>query len=129
METASQFLLPGTSFLLTLASGVWLSHLGKPYNAAVFNVHKLIALGAVVATALQTYRAVQGASRPALAIALILLAGLCVVALFVTGALMSLGKPAHDRLLTLHRVAPLVGVSAMAAVIFMISSGSGQQGQ
>ena len=55
MEIASKFIAPGIVFLLTLVFGFWLNNSGKPYNGILFNIHKLIALGAVVATAMQIY--------------------------------------------------------------------------
>ena len=53
MDIAARFVTPGIVFLLTLASGLWFEPRGKPLNAAIFTVHKLIALGAVAATAIQ----------------------------------------------------------------------------
>jgi hypothetical protein len=114
----SQFIIPGIVFLLTLASGAWLSRAGKPLNPIIFNVHKLIALAAVVATAVQTYSALKAAQ--AILIVLLILAGLSVVALFVTGALMSMNKPVYGILLTIHNVAPFVAVIAMALAIYLL---------
>jgi hypothetical protein len=45
---------------------------------------------------------------------------LSVVALFVTGALMSMNKPAYRVLLTIHNVAPFVAVIAAALVIYSL---------
>ncbi len=74
METLSKFTLPGILFALTLAFGFWLSHAGKPYNGLLFNVHKLIALGAVVLAVLR----LASLPRPVASFALI--AGLLVIA-------------------------------------------------
>ena len=57
MGFAAKLLTPGMIFLLTLASGLWLSRAGKPLKTGIFTVHKLIALAAVVVTVLQTYKA------------------------------------------------------------------------
>ena len=46
---------PGIVLLLTLASGIWLSNSGKPLNTAIFTLHKLIALGVVILTAIQFF--------------------------------------------------------------------------
>jgi hypothetical protein len=124
MDTVATFLVPVGAFLMTLVFGVWLSRKGKPYNGLLFNAHKLIALGTVVVTAVRTYYALEGAEVQALLIALIILAGLCVVALFATGALMSLGKLSHALLLTIHRVALFLAAGAMAAAIYFLGGGS-----
>ena len=129
MDTVSKFITPGIVFLLTLVFGLWLSLSGNPYNGILFNIHKLIALGAVIATAIQIYNALKNAETQALLIALIVLTGLCVVALFVTGALMSMGKPAYDILLTTHKVAPFLAVMAIAATIYLLNTGNSHLGQ
>ena len=58
----------------------------------------------------------------AILIALIILIGLCAAALFATGALMSMDKPAYGALLTIHKVALLLAIIAGAAVIYLLGS-------
>ncbi len=53
MTTITKFALPGIGFLLTLISGFGVSSAGKPYNGILFNIHKLIALAAVILTGVQ----------------------------------------------------------------------------
>ena len=59
MDPVARFVTPVIVFLLTLASGLWLSRSGKPLKTGIFTLHKLIALAAVVVTALQTYNALK----------------------------------------------------------------------
>jgi len=124
MNMVARFVVPGIVFLLTLASGLWLSRAGKPLNSAIFNVHKLIALAAVVLAALQVRNALQNVEAQFVLIALIALTGLAVVALFATGALMSMNKPAYGVLLTIHNVAPFVAVIAAGLAIYLLSRGT-----
>ena len=119
MDSITQFLLPVIIFLLTLASGVWLTQTGKPLNTAIFTLHKLIALAAVVLTGIQMVGMLKNTDVPALPIALIILTGLCVLALFATGALMSTGKPTHILLLTLHRTTPILMVISVGVTIYL----------
>jgi hypothetical protein len=124
MDTISKFPLLIVLFLLTVAFGFWLSKVGKPYNGALFNVHKLIALGAVVFAVIQISKT-GIAGSPLLVVALIL-AGLCVVALFASGALMSIGKLGYALTLTIHRIAPVVLVIAAGTVIYLLSASPAQ---
>ena len=124
MDVAAKFITTGIVFLLTLASGVWLSRAGKPLNIAIFTVHKLIALGAVVAAAIQTYNALKNAEAQVILIALLVLIGLCVVASFVTGALMSANKPAYNTLLMIHKVSSLLALIAGTAAIYLLVGGT-----
>ena len=79
-------------------------------------------MAAVVVTALQTYNALTIPEVEPIIIALIVVIGLCVVALFVTGALMSADKLGYRSLLTIHRIAPLLAVVAGVAVIYLLGS-------
>lgn len=120
MEAFSKFIIPGILFALTLVFGFWLSHAGKPYNGFLFNVHKLIALGAVVLAGMQFYKMLH-AFDGLLAVLLLLLA-LCVIALFTSGALMSAGKLDYALMLTIHRVAPVILALGFGLVIIFLKS-------
>lgn len=121
METLSKFSLPGIVLLLTLASGFWLGSSGKPLNTALFNLHKLIALAAVILTAVQLNGALKSTDIQALLVTLAVVAGVCVLALFTTGALMSLGKLSYDTLQITHTIAAILVVVAMAGTIFLLA--------
>ena len=121
MEIASKFIAPGIVFLLTLVFGFWLNNSGKPYNGILFIIHKLIALGAVVATAMQIYNIfkVMGSQSPI--VILVILAAICVVALFASGAFLSIGNLNYQLMKTIHNIAPVLMVNAMALTIHFLS--------
>ena len=120
MEISSKVILPGTLFLLTLVFGFWLSRSGKPYNGILFNIHKLIALSAVIATIVQYSGMLKAADSLDLLIALLVLAIFSVVALFASGALMSMGKLDYALTLTIHRIAPVILVIALGLVTYLL---------
>jgi hypothetical protein len=121
METALKFLTPGIVFLLTLASGVWLSSSGKPLNSILFNLHKLTALAAVILLVIQFVNTFKGTHPQSLLIAMIVLAGVCVLALFITGAMMSIGIPAYALILVIHRVAMALMTVSLAETIYLLT--------
>jgi hypothetical protein len=120
LNTLSRFVIPGIAFILTLAFGFWLSRSGRPYNGLLFNIHKLLALAAVIVTGVQLVGILKGADLPALSIALLALAALCAVGLFVSGALMSAGKLDHALLHTIHRVALVALILALPSAVFLL---------
>ena len=123
MDTLSRFVIPAIVFILTLAFGFGLSRSGRPYNGLLFNIHKLIALAAVVVTVVPLVRSLKSTDLPALTIALLALAALGTMVLFVSGALMSAGKLDHALLHTLHRVALAVLVIALPSAVFLLGRG------
>ena len=121
MINTTKFILSGIIFILTLASGVWLSNAGKPYSNAIFTIHKLIALGAVVLAVIQMVQGFKTVGTSPLTIALFILAILAVIALFATGALMSLDKEPYKVWLLIHQIAPAVMALASTAVVFLLA--------
>ena len=121
METLTKFITPGIIFLLTLVFGVWLSNSGKPYNGILFNIHKLIALSAVIAATMQIYKILNGMESQSLVIALVIFAALCVVALFATGAFMSLEKLNYAVILAIHRGSSVLAIITMSAIIYLLT--------
>ena len=120
MDTLSKFLAPAILLLLTLVFGVWVSLSGKPYNAILFNIHKLVALAAVVVTVIQLYRLLKGTPLQILLIVLLVAAGLCVLALFFTGAMLSAGKLGYPLMLAIHRTTFILLPILLAAMVYFL---------
>jgi multisubunit Na+/H+ antiporter MnhG subunit len=67
------------------------------------------------------YDAFKSAEAQAILGALLILVALCIVALFVTGAVMSMNRPAYAALLTIHWIAPVPALIAGAATISLLA--------
>ena len=120
--SVSRIVVTGLLFLFTLVFGIWLSNAGKPYNSVLFNIHKLIALGSVIFIAVTVHQLRASVGIQTLTIGAIAITGLLFLALFVSGALLSIGKPDHVAILTIHRVAPLLAVIFTALTLYLLIS-------
>ncbi len=116
----SRFLNPTLGFLLTLAFGFWLSWRGKPYNGLLFNVHKLVALVVVILAGLAIYRVLQVMDVVTLAVVSLFIAALSVIALFVSGALMSAEKGEFRVMKLIHNISPFILVIAMGCAVYLL---------
>lgn len=121
MSEFSNFLSPALIFLLTVAFGFWMRKKGKPYNGLLFNVHKLLALGNVIITAMVVSRMAENMHMPIAMIVLLVLAALSVIALFGTGALMSIEKLDYSLVRMIHRIS--IAVLVLAMLLFVSRSG------
>ncbi len=119
--SVSRIALIGLLFLLTLAFGVWLSHAGKPYSSLLFNIHKLIALGAVIVTGVTVYQGRANVTIGSFTFTAVVATGLLFVALFVSGALLSIGQPETAAILSVHRVAPWLMIIAVALTLYSLT--------
>ena len=96
------------AFVLTVILGFWLSRLGKPYHQIVFNIHKLIALAAVVMVGLQFSNWFKSGEVQPEGILMVVLLAIMTIILFASGALMSLDKGNYKLLQWTHRIVPIV---------------------
>ena len=119
--SVSRIVLSGVLFLLTIACGVWLSHAGKPYSSLLFNIHKIIALGTVIVTAITVYQARAAVTIGSLTFVASAATGLLCVALFVSGALLSIGQPDAAAILIVHRVAPWLVIITAALTLYSLT--------
>lgn len=112
--------IAGGLFVLTLATGVLVWITGKPYRTGLFNVHKLIALAAVVLAIMAVVRLRTMVSFTPLTVAALAITALCALCLFASGALLSIGKPDHIAILAVHRVAPVLATAAIGVASIQI---------
>jgi hypothetical protein len=122
--SVTRIIICGLLFLLTLASGVWVSHSGKPINVVIFTIHKLIALATVIVVATTVYNVHRAMPvREVIELATIAVTALLFIALFITGALLSRNSPMPAAVLKIHQVAPLLAlVSSTITTYLLVSS-------
>ncbi len=126
MNTLSnKLVISGLVLVFTLLTGFLLSRLGRPYNGLVFNVHKLIALAAVIYLGISINQVRGSIPVNAAVWGLVGLAGLFFLSLFVSGAILSIGKPADvvAVMRTIHRVIPYLAVISLAAAVTLLING------
>jgi len=119
----SRLIFSGVFFLFMIASGIWLSRLGRPLNAALFNVHKIAALIFVVSAVLILIKLFKTADLANPMKTAALLIGLFLLAGFVSGALLSFDKMATAITLTIHKIAPILITLCTAALLYLRSTG------
>ncbi|MFW6287885.1 MAG: hypothetical protein ACOC2J_03955 [bacterium] len=107
-------------FLLTIGSGIYLSRIGRPLNPVLFNIHKLIALAAVVYTVIVVYGLMKEININVLIVVLISISVLSVIALFTTGALLSTGEESNNLLLITHNITTFLIVISTILVLYSI---------
>jgi hypothetical protein len=120
---ANQWRIVGAGLfcLFIFLSGFWLTRSGKPYNGALINVHKLLALAAVVLFIVTLFRVnrvdVLGAGEWIAGATSVLL----FIGLFVTGALVSIDNPMPAIVRRLHHVIPYLAALSTAVTLYLLS--------
>ncbi len=127
MEAISTNLIAaGILFLLTLISGVIVSHSGRPLSVGLVTVHKLIAMVGIVLTGMavnQLYKTADG--KLLIELSVIVISGILFLALIATGALLTREEmQLPDLVLKIHQVAPLLALTASTAGIYLLVRGN-----
>lgn len=117
----SKYLVTGLLFLLILTVGMLLKKAGKPYPIALFTIHKLTALAFAVYTVVNLTGLLKNVHTSGLIWGMLVVAGLCVIALFSTGAILSFEKPATQMIFVIHKAAPALLVLSTALSYYLIT--------
>ena len=120
---SSKVAYAGIGFLLTLISGVVLSKMGRPLNSAVFGAHKIIAVGTIVLIGLNIRDLARVVGLQAVHPALIWGTGLLLLALVVSGSLLSFDKLVLPITLRVHQIVPLLALAFSALSIYLLANG------
>jgi predicted secreted protein len=126
---ASIIAITGLLFLVTLITGLVQSQnlrandprlSEKPLAGAIFNVHKLVALATLITAAVAIRRLHRGIAFTGIELAAVIIAGLFFLLMFVSGGLLSLGRPRSDELLAVHKVfSVLTGIPTFGAIYLL----------
>ena len=120
---SSKVAYAGIGFLLTLISGVVLSKMGRPLNSAVFGAHKIIAVGTIVLIGLNIRDLARVVGLQAVHPELIWGTGLLLLALVVSGSLLSFDKLVLPLTLRVHQIVPLLALAFSALSIYLLANG------
>lgn len=118
-----RILLTIAFFLLMILSGIWLSRKGKPYNLILFNIHKMISLGAILMTTLALLFYSRDYALSSINITLIICTAILFIILLLTGGLLNIKKEMPRFVLITHRITPLiVSVLAFLSIYILIQN-------
>lgn len=107
-------------FLLTLLVGYWVSRGGRPINPIRFNVHKFLALGAVILAGLRLYPLLKAGGVPAALPVLTIVLAALVIALFATGAIQSRPGPGRPKLKLAHAILSYSTLLVAGGVVYLL---------
>ncbi|MBI9051074.1 MAG: hypothetical protein JEZ00_16755 [Anaerolineaceae bacterium] len=121
MNIYSIFVIPGALFLGTILFGIWLGVSGKPYSTALFNIHKLIALATVVFAIIKLLPYLKGNTPSSMIITMMVLAGLSIIALFATGAMMSIIQEPPAIIFWIHRISTILMLGGSITLLYQLN--------
>ena len=109
-------------FLFIFLSGFWLSRSGKPYNALIFNIHKLIGLATGVFLSLTVSQVHRAAPLGPLEINAVVVTALIFVGTVAAGGLSSIDRPMPSAISIMHKLFPYITVLSSAVTLYLLLS-------
>lgn len=106
-------------FLLIFLLGFWLSRSGKPYSMALFTIHKLLAVGALVFIGFLAYRAHQLTALNGVQVAVLALMVTCFLVTIITGGLLNLER-VPSALKIVHHIMPYLTVASSSGALYLL---------
>jgi hypothetical protein len=123
MNTATMRVVStGLFFLFIFVSGIWLSRSGRPLNAGILAVHKLVSVAAGVFLIVTMVRLNRVAPLSATEWTAIVVTGLCFLGTAVSGGLLSIDKPMPAAILRAHQIMPVLVVISTAVSLYLLLS-------
>ena len=119
MTITLKIIISSILLLLLIVAGIYLHRTGKPYNIVVFNIHKLFTLGVIVFAILSLLQVYRPAGISTGQVFLVSLICISMLALLVSGAMMSLEKM-QISMLWVHRLSTAAFIICYVLMVYFI---------
>lgn len=123
MNLTGKLILSGVLTILIIGTGIWVSSLGRPINTRVLTVHKLVAIAFSVLTTVVVIGLLKTSQIQSVSLIFLIIAGIAVIVLFATGAILSFEKPASKIILIVHAFTPIITIVSFSAAFFLLIKG------
>ena len=120
MNVTARAIIVAALFLFVFASGYWLSRTGRPLNAGISAVHKLISIAAGIALLVTIYQRSRIVPLNGTEWVAIVATGFFFLVLVATGGLLSSEQPRPVALLRVHQIVPFLTLLSSAATLFLV---------
>lgn len=121
LGTTTITIFMGILLVLTVIFGIWLSSIGRSLNSALFNVHKLIAIGFVIFGFFGfRYLLKNTADIESIITLFIIISVVSVVTLFVTGRLLSFDRFTNRLTLAIHALTPIITTFSTIMALYLL---------
>lgn len=107
--------------VLTVLAGIFIHKTGKPYNKLIFSIHKFATIGFVVFSSIMLLNHAKVNELGMYTSTFVVLAFVSILALFISGAMLSLDK-FYDRMLLIHRASTFTFIIFFSVSIYSICS-------
>ena len=124
MSLVFQIVTAEMLYFLAIASGIWLSHTGKPLNPWILIIHIMIGLGTVLFTSLVLWNLLQIQTITTGILVLAISLAALVIGLIASGIFLSFDRGYNNRILRTHNITTILGIIVSSITIYLLGGSS-----
>jgi hypothetical protein len=124
MSIVLQIVTAEILYFLAIASGIWLSHTGKPLNPAILIIHLFFGMGAVIFTSFVFWNLVQEQTITTGILVLSICLAALILGLVASGILLTFDRGNNNQILRTHNITTILGIIVSSITIYLLSSNS-----
>jgi hypothetical protein len=107
-------------YFLAIASGIWLSHTGKPLSPWILSLHIMIGFGTVILTSSTIWNLLQIEVVTKGILVLVISLGALIVGLIGSGILLSFDGGYNNQYLRTHNITTILGIIVSTITIYLL---------
>jgi len=107
-------------YFLAIASGIWLSHTGKPLSPWILSLHIMIGFGTVILTSWAIWNLLQIEVITNGILVLVISLGALIVGLIGSGILLSFDGGYNNQYLRTHNITTILGIIVSTITIYLL---------
>ena len=117
----TQIIIAEVLYFLAIASGIWLSHTGKPLNPGILMIHVFLGLGTVIFTSYVVYNLLQVQTITTGILVLSISLAALIVGLVASGIFLSFDRGYNNQILRTHNITTILGIIVSSITIFLLA--------
>ena len=124
MRMVIQIVTAEILYFLAIASGIWLSHTGKPLNPAILIIHVFLGLGTIIFTSFVLWNLLQAQTITTGILVLSISLAALIVGLITSGIVLSFDRGYNNQILRTHNITTILGIIVSSITIYLLAGNS-----
>jgi hypothetical protein len=108
-------------YFLAIASGIWLSHTGKPLNPAILIIHVFLGLGTIIFTSFVLWNLLQAQTITTGILVLSISLAALILGLITSGIVLSFDRGYNNQILRTHNITTILGIIVSSITIYLLA--------
>jgi hypothetical protein len=124
MSMVLQIVIAEVLYFIAIASGIWLSHTGKPLNPGILIIHVFFGLGTVIFTSFVVWNLLQDQNITTGILVLSISMAALIVGLITSGILLIFDRGYNNQIFRTHNITTILGIIVSTITIYLLASNS-----